>query len=102
MLDERIAPEVPELPWQLSLGLVFVEEKPCLYALYRRGESGTAGRVVAWLVALPDGGAFLLPVDGAGARPITTTMANVRRRWVNVLEAELVQVVGRQPVHLAA
>jgi hypothetical protein len=102
VLDERIAPEVPELPWHLGLGLVLVDEKPAQYALYRRGDAQARGHVVAWLFVLPDGSAVLLPTEPAGARPILTTMASVRRRWVHVMEAELVQVVGRQPLNMAA
>lgn len=104
MLEERTL--TPELPWQLSLGLVFVEEKPTLFALYQRGDSGSTGRVSAWVLALPDGAAVLLPTDeGALAgppRPILTTLPNVRRRWARLMEAELVQVAGREALHTAA
>ncbi|WP_213453614.1 hypothetical protein [Rhizomonospora bruguierae] len=97
MLNERTA---PELPWQLDLKLVMVDEKPAQYALYRRADVGA--RVVAWVFVLPDGSAVLLPTEPVGSRPILTTMDSVRRRWVRLMEAELVQVVGRQPLYMAA
>jgi hypothetical protein len=102
--DRHTAADLPELPWQLSLGLVLVDEKPTLFALYHRGEHGASGHVAAWVVALPDDAAVILPIDGTGspARPVMTTLQNVRRRWCRLLEAELVQVAGRQALHLAA
>ncbi|MEV7229463.1 MULTISPECIES: hypothetical protein [Polymorphospora] len=104
MINERVtAGDVAELPWQLSLGLVLVDEKPSLYALYDRGGMDDPGRVAAWVVALPDGAAVLLPTeDGPQARPILTTLHQVRRRWSRLLQAELVQVAGRRAQHLAA
>lgn len=101
MLDEQtLAPELPELPWQLRLGLVFVDEKPTIFALYRRDHGGGGGRVVAWLIALPGDDAVLLPVEDAPSRPIVTTLESVRRRWLRLLESELVQVVGPQAQHM--
>lgn len=101
MLDEQtLVPELPELPWQLRLGLVFVDEKPTIFALYRRDDVGTGGRVVAWLMVLPGDHAVLIPVDETPSRPIVTTLQNIQRRWLRVLEAELVQVVGPQAQHL--
>lgn len=101
MLDERaLAPSPAELPWQLDTGLVFVDEKPSVFALYRRGDRETAGRVVGWLMVLPGGDAVLIPTEGPSDRPILTTLHNVRRRWLRLLEVELVQVVGQQ-THLA-
>ena len=101
MLDEQtLVPNLPELPWQLRLSLVFVDEKPTLFALYRRGEDGADGRVVAWLMVLPGDHAVLIPVDESPSRPIVTTLRSVRRRWLRVLESELVQVVGPQAQHV--
>ncbi|GAA4680866.1 hypothetical protein [Phytohabitans rumicis] len=102
MLDEQtLAAELPDLPWQLRLGLVFVDEKPTVFALYRRATGETAGKVTAWLIALPGDNAVLLPVDGdASTRPILTTLHNVRRRWLRLYESELVQVVGPQAQHM--
>ncbi len=104
MLDHRTPPlEIRDLPWQLSLGLVFVDEKPTLFALYRRrSEGGAAGSVVAWVVALPDGAAVLLPADGHDIHPMFTTLVNVRNRWARLMRAELVQVAGRDALHMAA
>ncbi|MDQ7907758.1 hypothetical protein RB614_24865 [Phytohabitans sp. ZYX-F-186] len=160
MLDERtLVPELPELPWQLRLGLVFVDEKPTLFALYRRdkgrdgeghtpgngradgaghtadeghtggegradgeahteGEGSTdskgsthseahapggsdgGGRVAAWLMVLPGDQAVLIPADETPSRPIVTTLRSVQRRWLRLLESELVQVVGPQAQHM--
>lgn len=101
MLDERTLATTPsELPWQLDTGLVFVDEKPSVFALYRRGDRETAGQVAGWLFVVPGGDAVLLPTEGTPARPILTTLRSVRRRWLRLLEAELVQVVGRQ-THMA-
>ncbi|GLH95878.1 hypothetical protein [Phytohabitans aurantiacus] len=101
MLDERtFAADPSELPWQLDTGLVFVDERPIVFALYRRGDRDTAGQVVAWLLVLPDGNAILQPTEGTPARPILTTLHSVRRRWIRLLDAELVQVVGRQAQHM--
>jgi hypothetical protein len=102
VLDEQtLVPELPELPWQLRLGLVFVDEKPTVFALYRRANGETGGKVTAWLIALPGDNAVLLPVDGdASTRPILTTLHSVRRRWLRVYESELVQVVGPQAQHM--
>jgi hypothetical protein len=104
VLDERIATHAPpEIPWQLGLGMVLVDEKPSLLALYHRGDSDTPGQVAAWVVALPDGTAVLLPTTGSAgqpANPVLTTLRNVRRRWARLLEAELVQVAGREALHL--
>lgn len=119
VLNEQItAPNLSELPWQLSLGLVLVDEKPTLFALYSRTEPESSspespgyaaigpaatGHVTAWVVALPDGAAVLLPTTGgAQARPILTTMHQIRRRWSRLMDAELVQVAGRQALHTAA
>lgn len=102
MLDEQtLVPEFAELPWQLRLGLVFVDEKPTVFALYRRACGEAGGKVTAWLIALPGDNAVLLPVDGnASTRPILTTLRSVRRRWLRVYESELVQVVGPQAQHM--
>ncbi|BCB85043.1 hypothetical protein [Phytohabitans suffuscus] len=101
MLDEQtLVPELPELPWQLRLGLVFVDEKPLLFAFYRRDEEGSGGRVVAWLMVLPGDHVVLIPVDGTPSRPIVTTLVSVRRRWLRLFESELVQVVGPQTQHM--
>jgi hypothetical protein len=100
-LDEQmLVPELPELPWQLRLGLVFVDEKPTLFALYRRGEGGTGGRVVAGENHQPGDHAVLIPVDETPSRPIVTTLRSVQRRWLRLLESELVQVVGPQAQHM--
>lgn len=101
MLDEQtLIPDVPDLPWQLRLGLVFVDEKPTLFGLYRRDDEGTGGRVVAWLMVLPGDQAVLIPVDDQPGRPIVTTLENVQRRWLRMFESELVQVVGPQAQHM--
>jgi len=101
VLDEQtLVPELPELPWQLRLGLVFVDEKPTLFALYRRGKDGAGGRVVAWLMVLPGDHAVLIPVDETPSRPIVTTLRSVHRRWLRLFESELVQVVGPQAQHM--
>jgi hypothetical protein len=101
VLDERtLVPDLSELPWQLRLGLVFVDEKPSVYALYRPADDEAEGRVVAWLFALPGDNAVLLPVGDRSSRPILTTLHNVRRRWLRLLESELVQVVGPQAQHM--
>ena len=52
------------VPWQLSLGRIHVDEKPTLVGLYRDGADGEEGRLVAWVLALPDGAAVILPVEG--------------------------------------
>lgn len=110
MLDERIAsPTPPEIPWQLGLGIVLVDEKPSLFALYHLGEGDSPirdspGHIAAWVIALPDGAAVLLPTAGGPGRPVSpvlTTLRNVRRRWARLMEAELVQVAGREAAHLA-
>src|SRR5687768_7166446 len=101
VLDERtLAPDLAKLPWQLRLGLVYVDEKPSVYALYRPADDEAEGRVVAWLFALPGDNAVLLPVGGRSPRPIMTTLDNVRRRWLRLLESELVQVIGPQAPHM--
>jgi hypothetical protein len=51
-----------------------------------------------WVVALPDGDAVVLPAAG---RPIFTTLVAVRRRWAPLMNAELVQVAGRDALHTA-
>jgi hypothetical protein len=91
-----------DLPWQLDLGQVHVDEKPTLVGLYRDGDGDEPGRLVAWVVALPEGGAVLLPVDGPDRRPILTTLRGVRRRWARALGAKLVRVTGREALNLAA
>lgn len=101
MLDEQtLVPDLPELPWQLRLGLVFVDEKPTLFGLYRRDDGDAGGRVVAWLMVLPGDHAVLIPVEETPSRPIVTTLQNVQRRWLRLLESELVQVVGPQAQHM--
>jgi hypothetical protein len=87
-----------DLPWQLNLGLVLVDAKPGLFGLYRRAEGAAPGAVVAWVVALPDGDAVVLPTD---APAIYTTLPDVRRRWAPLMRAELVQVAGRDALHTA-
>ena len=94
------APPDADHPRHLDLPLVLVEEKPTLLALYERDESG--GRIAAWVIALPDGAAVLLSARDAHASPLRTTLANIRSRWAPLLDAELVQVIGRDAVHLAA
>ena len=105
VLDERTAtPAPPEFPWQLGLGMVLVNEKPSLFALYHRGGYDSVDQIAAWVIALPDGAAVLVPVGEGGDRsasPILTTLRSVRRRWVRLLGAELVQVTGREALHLA-
>jgi hypothetical protein len=107
---ERIAtPAPPEIPWQLGLGIVLVNEKPSLFALYHPGEGDSPtddspGHVAAWVIALPDGAAVLLPTGGLTGQPVSpvlTTLRSVRRRWARLMEAELVQVAGREALHLA-
>ena len=95
-------PDARDLPWQLHLGRVHVAEKPTLIGLYRDAHGDEPGRLVAWVIALPDGGAVLLPVDGPDKRPILTTLRGVRRRWARALGAKLVRVTGREALHLAA
>jgi hypothetical protein len=87
-----------DLPWQLNLGLVLVDAKPGLFGLYRRGDDMRPGEVVAWVVALPDGNAVVLPDR---AQPIFTSLLEVRRRWAPLMGAELVQVAGRDALHTA-
>jgi len=87
-----------DLPWQLNLGLVLVDAKPGLFGLYRRGDDMQPGEVVAWVVALPDGNAVVLPDR---AQPIFTSLLEVRRRWAPLMGAELVQVAGRDALHTA-
>lgn len=101
MLDERtLFSDLPELPWQLRLGLVYVDERPTIFALYRRDTDGAGGRVVAWLMVLPGDHAVLVPVGETPSRPIVTTLRSVQRRWLRLLESELVQVVGPQAQHM--
>jgi hypothetical protein len=95
VLDERIDPH-PGRP-----GLLLVDEEPATLALYRRDDDGT-GRVVAWVVAMPNGDALRMPADQPGGRPVYTTLANIRRRWADLMDAELVQVAGRQALSLAS
>ena len=95
-------PDARQLPWQLHLGKVHVEEKPTLVGLYRDATADEPGRLVAWVVALPEGGAVLLPVGGPDNRPILTTLRGVRRRWARALGAKLVRVTGREALNLAA
>jgi hypothetical protein len=90
-----------ELPWQLRLGRVHVDSKPTLVGLYRDASGDEQGRLVAWVIALPEGAAVVLPVDGPDKRPILTTLRGVRRRWARQLGATLVQVAGREALHLA-
>jgi hypothetical protein len=87
-----------DLPWQLNLGLVLVDAKPGVFGLYRRGDDLSPGEVVAWVVALPDGNAVVLPDRG---HPVFTSLAEVRRRWAPLMGAELVQVAGRDALHTA-
>jgi hypothetical protein len=91
----------PELPWQLRLGRIHVDSKPTLVGLYRDASGTERGRLVAWVVALPGGDAVVLPVDGPDKRPVLTTLRGVRRRWARLLGATLVQVAGREALHLA-
>lgn len=102
MLNElTVKPAPPELPWQLELGRVLVDKKPSLLALCRSGDDG---RIAAWVLALPDGAAVLLPTtrdDEQAARPVHTTVRNIRRRWARLFEADLVQVCGPEALHLA-
>jgi hypothetical protein len=105
MLDERIAPVPSEgsaaAGWPSQLGLLLVDEEPGALALYRRDDEGT-GRVVAWVLALPNGDALLVFADEPGGRPIVTTLASVRRRWADLMDAELVRVAGRKALGLAS
>lgn len=95
--------ENAELPWHEQLGLVHVEEKPILLALYRDGTAEEpVGQVVAWAVAMPDGSAVVVPLDPADNRPILTTLRGVRRRWAPLLDATLVKVAGRETLPRAA
>ncbi len=91
-----------EVPWQLLLGRIHVDEKPTLVGLYRAATGTEPGRLIAWVIALPDGDAVLMPLDGPDRRPILTTLRGVRRRWARLLGADLVQVAGREALHLAA
>jgi hypothetical protein len=100
VLDERTA-AMAGTGWPSQLGLLLVEDEPEVFALYRPGDDEVAS-VVAWVLALPDGGAILVPIDEPGGRPIVTTLENVRRRWAPLMEAELVQVAGRQALRLAS
>ena len=84
-----------------QIGLLLVDDEPVVLALYRRGDGG-AGEVVAWVVLLPHGDAILLPTDDPHGHSIRTTLDNVRRRWVDLMDAELVQVAGRRALNLAA
>ena len=94
-------PAAGDLPWQLHLGRVHVEEKPTLVRLYRDATADEPGQLVAWVVALPEGGAVLLPVDGPDRRSVLTTLRGIRRRWSRALGAKLVRVTGREALHLA-
>lgn len=59
-------------------------------------------RVVAWVLALPNGDAVLVPLATAATAPIVTTMDNVCARWARLLDAELAPVPPRYSLHLAA
>ncbi|HEU4421280.1 MAG TPA: hypothetical protein VFR67_01935 [Pilimelia sp.] len=98
MLDERTAGVAD---WPNQLGLLLVDDEPAVLALYRRDE-GDTGEVVAWVVVLPHGDVILLPTDDPDGHSIRTTLSSVRRRWTNLMDAELVQVAGRPALKLAS
>jgi hypothetical protein len=84
-----------------QLGLLLIDEEPTTLALYRRDDNG-AGQVVAWVLVLPNGDALLVFADQPAARPVVTTLSSVRRRWADLMDAELVQVAGRRALRLAS
>ncbi|HWG99109.1 MAG TPA: hypothetical protein VNV66_07235 [Pilimelia sp.] len=98
MWDDRTAADTA---WPAALGLLLVDQEPAIFALYRREEGQETGHIVAWVAVIPDGDAFLVWADSPGTRPVLTTLANVRRRWTDLLDAELVQVAGPGRLRLA-
>jgi hypothetical protein len=100
MLDERTT-GAAGVGSPYDMGLLLVDEEPTVLALYRRDDDGT-GEVVAWVFALPSGDALMVPIATPGGRPLLTTLANIRRRWAALMEAELVQVAGRRSLRLAS
>ena len=79
-------------------------DRPSLFALYRSAVDAThgTGTVIAWVVALTDGTAVLLPVGDPVGDPIRTTIHSARRRWAPLWDAELIAVDDAGDVHLAA
>src|SRR4029453_15913541 len=100
MLDERTT-GAAGVGSPYDIGLPPGGEATSVLALYRRDDDGS-GDVVAWVFALPNGDALLVPIAISGGRPLLTTLANVRRRWAALMEAELVQVAGRRSLRLAS
>lgn len=93
------APELTELPRRRDSATS--DEQPALMMLSRHGSGAgdSAGQVVAWVMALPNGDAVLLSLEQAGTAPFLTTMDNVRRRWTALLDAELAPVTPRHSRH---
>jgi len=99
MLDERT---IGVSSWPTNqLGLLLVEDEPAVLALYRRDDDHS-GDVVAWVFVLPGGEAILLPTEDSRGRSVRTTLENVRHRWADLMDAELVQVAGRRTLNLAS
>ncbi len=80
-------------------------DRPALLALYRHHDANSphgTGQVVAWVFALPDGAAILLPVGDQAGDPIRTTVRSAGRRWARLWDAELIALDDRDGLHLAA
>ncbi len=62
---------------------------PAVYGLHHP-EDG----VMAWVFALPDGQAFIVPSRRDGTTVIHTSLDLVQRRWARVKDAQLVLVTA--------
>lgn len=50
--------------------------------------------VLAWVFALPDGSAYLVPSDGERSGWVHTNLKSIMRRWAPLRDADLVLVAG--------
>jgi len=83
--------------------VVFLEAVPRLYALYDE-HSDPADRVVAWVLALPDGASVVLQFDHSGVQQVVAVadLESVSALLARRMGADLVSVVERRtanPVH---